>query len=164
MPHPEMDSETGLEIPTLGRTLRLFGRALLLRCPNCGKGPVLQHWLKLRVRCGTCGLRLLRGEHDSFTGSMFVLFTLVGLVSYAVIVAALVLTRATPWDFLQNWLPVIALAEVFAFFPFAKLLWLAFDLALRPVTPSELEWHREADAEFDPSAPAPRAPPPRRRD
>jgi hypothetical protein len=44
---------------------------------------------------------------------------------------------------------VLVLVELFTFFPFAKLLWLAFDLALRPVTPSELEWHRTATREFD---------------
>ena len=148
MTHPEMDSDTGLEVPTLGRTLRLFGRALLLRCPHCGGGPVLQHWLKLRVKCGSCGLRLQRGEHDSFTGSMFILFTLVGLVAYAVLAVTMLVSTATPWDLLEYGLPVLVLVEVVLFFPFAKLLWLAFDLTLRPVTPAELEWHRGAEGEF----------------
>jgi uncharacterized protein (DUF983 family) len=148
MRHPEMDSDTGLEVPTLGRTLRLFGRALRLRCPHCGRGPVLQHWLKLRVKCGSCGLRLQRGEHDSFTGSMFILFTLVGLVSYAVLAVTMLVSTATPWDLLEYGLPVLVLLEVVLFFPFAKLLWLAFDLTLRPVTPTELEWHRGAETEF----------------
>jgi len=31
MRRPEMDSEADMELPTVGRTLRLFGRALLLR-------------------------------------------------------------------------------------------------------------------------------------
>jgi uncharacterized protein (DUF983 family) len=146
---PEMDSETGMVIPTLGRTLRLFGRAFLLRCPHCGKGPVLEHWLKLRVKCGTCGLRLQRGEHDTIMGSVFILFTLVGLVCYACIVLALVVTETTPWDLLENGLPVLTLVLVVALLPFAKLLWLAFDLMLRPVTPAELEWHRTSDAEFE---------------
>jgi uncharacterized protein (DUF983 family) len=107
------------------------------------------------VKCGTCGLRLERGEHDTIMGFALVLFTLVGVVSFAILVIAMVSTRSTPWDFLQNWLPVIALVEVFAFYPFAKLLWLAFDLALRPVTPSELEWHRAATAEFETERDAP---------
>ena len=156
MTHPEMDSETGMEIPTLRRTLRLFGRALLLRCPNCGKGPVLEHWLKLRVKCGSCGLRLQRGEHDSFTGSMFILFTLVGIFGYLAIVVAVMVTKTTPWDLLQNGLPVLAVVELLVLFPFSKLLWLAFDLMLRPVTPSELDWHRAATAEFDTERDAPR--------
>ena len=145
----EMDSETGLVIPTLGRTLRLFGRAFLLRCPNCGRGPVLDGWFKLRFKCGTCGMRLQRGEHDTIMGSVFILFTLVALCSYAIIVIAMLTTRETPWDFLQNWLPVLAIAALLFFFPFSKLLWLAFDLMLRPVTPSELEWHRAATQQYE---------------
>jgi uncharacterized protein (DUF983 family) len=154
--HPEMDSETGLELPTLGRTLRLFGRAFLLRCPHCGRGPVLRHWLGLRVTCGACGLRLQRGEHDTFTGAMFILFTMVGVVSYAAIAVALLVAGTTPWDLLQYGLPLLALVEVLAFFPFSKLLWLAFDLALRPVTPAELAWHRSAATEFETPRDVPR--------
>jgi uncharacterized protein (DUF983 family) len=149
MTRHEMDSETGLELPSVGRTLRLFGRAFILRCPHCGKGPVLQHWLKLRVKCGSCELRLQRGEHDSFTGSMFILFTLVGLVGYAILAITMAATEVTPWDLLENGLPVLVLVELLLFFPFAKLLWLAFDLMLRPVTPQELEWHRASEAEFE---------------
>jgi uncharacterized protein (DUF983 family) len=156
MTHPEMDSETGLEIPSLGRTLRLFGRASRLRCPHCGGGPVLAHWLKPRVKCGACGLRLQRGEHDSFTGSMFILFTLVGLTGYAILAVALAASDATPWDLLEIGLPLLAVVLVVVLFPFAKLLWLAFDLMLRPVTPRELEWHRASEAEFSTERDAPR--------
>ena len=153
---PEMDSDTGLEIPSAGRTLRLFARGFLLRCPNCGKGPVLEHWLRLRVKCGACGLRLQRGEHDSFTGSMFILFTLVGLVGYAILAVTMAVTTETPWDLLEIGLPLLAVVLLLVLFPFSKLLWLAFDLMLRPVTPQELEWHRRADAEFETARDAPR--------
>jgi uncharacterized protein (DUF983 family) len=112
--------------------------------------------MKLRVKCGTCGLRLQRGEHDTVMGFAFILFALVGLFSYAVLVVTLLVTRTTPWDLLQNGLPVLVIVELFAFFPFAKLLWLAFDLALRPVTPSELEWHRSATQQFETERDAPR--------
>jgi uncharacterized protein (DUF983 family) len=149
MKRHEMDSETDLEIPTLGRALRLFGRAFLLRCPHCGKGPVLQHWMKLRVKCGNCGMRLHRGEHDTIMGSVFILFTLVALAAYLAIVLALTLTDETPWGLLDTGLPLLTLALVLVFFPFSKLVWLAFDLMLRPVTPQELDWHRASEAEFE---------------
>jgi uncharacterized protein (DUF983 family) len=155
MPNVEMDSESGMAIPTFGHTLLVFGRAILLRCPNCGGGPVLQHWMKLRVKCGTCGLRLERGESDTVMGPVFILFTLIALFSYAVLVVTLLATRTTPWDLLQNGLPLLVLVELFAFFPFAHLLWLALDLALRPVTPAELEWHRSATREFEAERDAP---------
>jgi uncharacterized protein (DUF983 family) len=144
-----MDSETGLELPSVGRTLRLFGRALLLRCPHCAGGPVLRNWMNLRVKCGSCGLRLQRGEHDTMMGSVFILFTLIGLFSYAVLTVAMLVTRTTPWSLLEYGLPALVLAELFLFFPFSKLLWLAFDLMLRPVTPEEMEWHRSSDVEFE---------------
>ena len=155
MPRIEMDSERGLAVPTLGRTLRMFGRALRHRCPHCGKGPVLDRGLELRVKCGTCGLRLERGEHDTFTGAMFVLFTLVGLICFAAIAVAAAVTRATPWGLLEYGLPVLAIVLVVVLLPVAKLLWLAFDLTLRPVGPAELEWHRAAESEFETERDAP---------
>jgi uncharacterized protein (DUF983 family) len=148
-PRKEMESQQGLVFPSLRRTLVLFGRAFALRCPHCGKGPVLHHWLRLRVKCGTCGLRLQRGEHDSFVGSALILFVLAGFFTYGVLLVALLVTDETPWGLLENGLPLVLLVAVPAFFPFAKLLWLAFDLLLRPVGPDELEWHRAADAEFE---------------
>jgi len=39
--------------------------------------------------------------------------------------------------------------------PFSKLIWLAFDLMLRPVTPAELEWHRTEAAEWSSERSAP---------
>ena len=95
--------------------------------------------LKLRERCGTCGLRLQRGEHDYFVGSMLFLFSLVGiLVLGALVVIILVTSPRVPWDLLQDGLPALALVAVLGLFPVAKLTWLAFDIMLRPVSPDEL--------------------------
>jgi hypothetical protein len=65
-------------------------------------------------------------------------------------------TDETPWDLLQWGLPGLAMVLLLVFFPFSKLLWLAFDLMLRPVTPQELEWHRRSEAEFETERDAPR--------
>jgi uncharacterized protein (DUF983 family) len=148
-PRPEMDSEQDMEIPSLGRTLRLFGRAFTLRCPHCGKGPVLAHWMKLRVRCGHCELRLQRGEHDTVMGFAFILFTMVALAAYVALTVTMLVTRETPWDLLETGLPLLVLALIFVFFPFAKLGWLAFDLMFRPVTRQEMEWHRSAARQYE---------------
>jgi hypothetical protein len=80
---------------------------------------------------------------------MFILFTLVGLIAYAILAVTLVATETTPWGLLENGLPVLTAVLLLALFPISKLLWLAFDLVLRPVTPEELEWHRAAVAEFE---------------
>ena len=149
MANEERQTQTGLVVPGPRQAARLFGRALRLRCPNCGGGPVLQHWLKLRVRCGNCGIRLQRGEHDYFTGSMMILFVLAGtLLLGALVVTLLVTWPEVPWDLLQDWLPVLMIVALPALFPFSKLLWLAFDLMLRPATPEELDWHRAAAGEW----------------
>ena len=146
----EMDSETGLQIPRARDALRHLGRALLLRCPNCGKGPVLKHWLKLHVRCGSCGLRLERGEHDYFMGSMMLNFVMTGGLLLVAIYALLITNGATDstWDILQWGGPVAMVVLPFVLFPWSKLVWLAFDIMLRPVTEQELEWHRAAASEW----------------
>lgn len=157
MANEEMLSKTGLDLPGPKRAALLTGRALLLRCPNCGGGPVLRNWFKLRERCPTCGLRLERGEHDYFTGSILVNFVLSGvlfLVALAVIVVAT--WPDVPWDVLQYLMPLLILVAPVVFFPFAKLLWLAFDLMLRPVNPEELNWHRTTREEWSSEQQTPR--------
>ena len=153
MKRNEIDTHTaGLELPTPGRLVRLLGRALLLRCPNCGKGPVLRHWLKVHVRCGTCGIRLERGEHDYFMGSMLLNFSLTGVLLLIGIAALILSTKPDiDWDLLEWAGPVAMVTLPFLLFPFTKLLWLGADIAMRPVTPEELEWHRSTDAEFSSS-------------
>lgn len=148
-PDQRAHDTAGLELPSVGRTLRLLGRAMVLHCPNCGKGPVLQNWLKLRVRCGSCGIRMERGEHDYFAGSMLLNFCLTGVL-LLVGLAVLIITQSpnVPWDALEWAGPVAMIALPFLLFPFTKLLWLAADIAMRPVTAGELEWHREAAADY----------------
>jgi uncharacterized protein (DUF983 family) len=143
--HPEMETRSGLQLAAPRQAARLLGRALTLHCPNCGRGPVLQHWLKMRVRCGNCGLRLERGEHDYFLGSLMFNFVLAGLLFLlSLLVILLVTWPDVPWDTLEIVLPILIVVAPVALFPFSKLVWLAFDLMLRPLTPEELEWHRTA--------------------
>lgn len=140
-----MHSEAGLAVPRPGRVLRLLWRALRLRCPNCGRGRIPAGWFRMRSRCPACGLRTERGERDYYLGSM--LFNLI--VAEAIFVAALVGVLflswpAVPWDLLEIAAPLLMVAAPIALFPWSKVLWLAFDLAFRPLTDEELAWHREA--------------------
>ena len=57
------------------RAARLLGRALLLRCPSCGRASALRSWFSMRERCPVCGFRLDRGEEGYFLGSL--LFNLI---------------------------------------------------------------------------------------
>ena len=149
MAHEEIESRSELRVARPREIARLFGRALTLRCPHCGGRPVLRHWLKLRERCPKCGLRLERGEHDYFSGSVLFNFIFSELLFAFVFVAYLIAKHGdVDWDTLQFVLVAMFALAPIAMYSISKLLWLAFDLMLRPVTPEELEWHRSAASEF----------------
>ena len=110
---------------------------------------MLRHWLKLHVRCPACGLRTERGEHDYFVGSMMFNFIIAGALFIGILLTMLVVAwPAVPWDAIQVGAPVLIIVFPFLLFPFSKLLWLAFDLMLRPVTPEEMAWHDTEKAEW----------------
>jgi uncharacterized protein (DUF983 family) len=125
--------------PGMRRVFEVLGRAARLKCPHCGRGPVLQHWLKMRARCGNCGLAIERGERDYFIGSM--LFNLVVsemLFAVTFVAVLIVMWPNVPWDTMEWAAPAGMAVAPFLLFPFSKLAWLGFDILLRPVTPDEL--------------------------
>ena len=127
------NEDLGLHPVRGGEALRMFGRALRLHCPRCGGGPVLKHWFKMRARCGNCGRAIERGESDYFIGSMMFNLVLAELVFTAIFVGTLAVTWPdVPWTALQYAGPLGMLVAPFVLFPFSKLVWLAFDLMLRP--------------------------------
>lgn len=134
-----------IEELSVRRAVRLYSRGLTLRCPHCGKGGLLQSWLRLRPKCRGCGLRTDRGEEDFFLGGM--MWNIV-MAEGALLLVALLIGFLTwpdvPWAALQ-WGGVILMALVpFLFYPLSLTVWLASDILIRPVTPEELAWHRES--------------------
>ena len=133
----------------LSRTLRLFGRALRLRCPNCGQGRLFTSWLRMRERCPVCGLKLERGEEGYQVGSYMFNIVAAELAFAAVFVGAVVLTWPTPpWKVLEYGGIALTVVAPFVFFPFSKTLFLAFDLLFRPAGSDDL-----ADPAADPAGP-----------
>ncbi len=134
-----VESARPMSWPGWRRVFEVLWRAMRLRCPHCGRGPVLVHWFKMRARCGTCGLAIERGERDYFIGSM--LFNLVVaemLFAIGFVATLLIAWPNVPWDTLQWAAPLAMGIAPFVLFPFSKLAWLGFDILLRPVTPDEL--------------------------
>jgi len=122
------------------RILRLFARAFLLRCPNCGGGPIFKSWFHLREHCPKCGLALERHEsEDYFLGGMMLNIIVVELVFVGGLILWGVLAWPNPpWDLFEDaGVPFMILAPLL-FYPLSKTLWLAFDLCFRPVRPEEL--------------------------
>jgi uncharacterized protein (DUF983 family) len=125
----------------------LFGRALRLRCPNCGGDRLPERWMKLKLKCGSCGMRTERGEEDYFLGGMMLN---IALAEGLLVVAACILTAVTwpdvPWNVMLWGGLVLMVIAPFFFYPLSLCLWIACDLMVRPLTAGELAWHRNSNA------------------
>jgi uncharacterized protein (DUF983 family) len=126
------------------RAVRILWRGIRLRCPHCGSGGILDGWFKLQHRCPSCGLVLDRGESDYFLGAYLVNLVAVELILTAIMVAIGIATAPdVPWTLLTWGGVVFALVVAIGCYPLTKVLWLAFDVILRPVTREELALGRE---------------------
>lgn len=135
VPSSLRDANEHLELSFGGfsRLFLLVARAVTVRCPHCGKGPVLVHWLRLRPACGHCHKSLERGEPDYFIGGMMFNLILSELLFAGIFIAILVSMWPTvPWDAIQIGAPVGMALTPIILYPISKLVWLAFDLAFRP--------------------------------
>lgn len=149
MTNEELHSRTELTLAEPREIARLLGRALTLHCPHCGSGGVVSSPVKLRARCPSCGLRMERGEHDYFMGSLLFNFVFAELLFAFLFGGYLIVKHGNVnWDVLQYVLGIVVGLAPIATYAISKLLWLVFDLMLRPVTPEELVWHRSERDEF----------------
>jgi uncharacterized protein (DUF983 family) len=92
-----------VEPPSAPPSLILTG--LLCRCPNCGKGPVFDGYIRVREACPVCGQHLAdfeQGDGPAVFVMMILGFVVVGLVLFVEL-------RYTPplWVHGVLWLPVI---------------------------------------------------------
>jgi uncharacterized protein (DUF983 family) len=121
-------------MPDVPRSVsRYFLRALRLRCPHCGGGPVFVRWMKVLPACPSCGISFERGERGYWLGAYLVGLVLVMTVFTAWWLAVLLVTWPdVPWGFLHaSTFVLMGLTPVLAY-PLSHVLFLAFDLAVRP--------------------------------
>ena len=132
--------------PARPRITSLVLRALRLRCPHCGGGPIFVSWSHLVPNCPVCGLGLERGEHGYWLGAYF--FNLMAMETvFSVWVVGFLLSTwpDPPWQLFQAATIALMLVVPFAFFPYSKTLFLAFDLMVRPPTEEDFVLpHEEA--------------------
>jgi uncharacterized protein (DUF983 family) len=89
-------------------------------------------------RCPRCNLALTRKESGYSLGGFWLNMLFAEGTTILLFLVTLVVTWPDPpWTVLQYGLPVLALVSPLAFFPFSKTLFLALDLAVRPVSPDE---------------------------
>ena len=114
-------------------TFQLFGRALLLRCPNCGQREIFQTWFKQKERCPSCQLIFNRGEQGYIVGAYMFNIVIAELIFAAIFVAVLIGTwPRPPWTLLTYGGAAVMILLPLVFYPFSRTLFLAFDLAFRP--------------------------------
>ena len=144
-PDTPRTTESALEMPSLGQTVRIVGRAFRLRCPHCAGAPVLaewrgvRHWSAVRERCTSCGLRYERSDDHYFGGAMFVNLMAAELLFAVTFVAMVLMTwPAVPWDALTYGGAASMVIIPALLYPLSKVLWLAVDVLVRPVEEGEL--------------------------
>ena len=117
----------------------MFARAMRRRCPVCGGGPLFANWLRMKDHCPTCGIRMRRGEDGYTLGALWFNLFLAELITTASFVTTLVRTWPNPpWDLLQIVGPVEAIVMPLLIWPFARTLFLAFDLGIRPLEQKDI--------------------------
>lgn len=85
-----------------------------------------------------------RGESDYFVGAYLFNLCMVELILYVGVFAFVYVTWPNPpWNVIMWVTAVLMIAGCFLCYPFAKSTWLAVDLAIRPLTADELNWHAE---------------------
>jgi uncharacterized protein (DUF983 family) len=131
-------TESALDMPSVGRVLVVAWRTLRLRCPHCGRGPVLKSFNAVHEQCSGCGFRFCRSDDDYFSGAMF--FGMLigeGLAVLGILGMIWITAPNIPWDALQYGIPLVLLGVMVMLFPVSRVVWLAVDVLVRPVEPSE---------------------------
>ncbi len=125
--------------------LSRFARALRLRCPNCGGGPVFVSWVKMCPGCPSCGLRYDREPEGGYwVGSNTInLFATEGVFALVFVGSLLLTWPDPPWELIAWGDVLLMILFPIFFFPFSKTLFVAVDLTFRPREPGDFEQPRE---------------------
>jgi uncharacterized protein (DUF983 family) len=104
---------------------RVLARAVLLRCPRCGRTPLYAGWFRMHEQCAACGFRYER-EQGYFVGAIYInyaatVFVAVGAVLLLDTLVGLSLTRQ-----LVLGIGLCALVPLL-FFRYSRSLWLSID-------------------------------------
>lgn len=146
MPVPISPSDAARPEADLGLMLR---RGLVRRCPRCGGGGLFRTWWAMRERCPRCGVRFVR-EEGYFTGVYLVNFGVVLAVLFVMVMGVALWLGGHPDASALPFLvagTVIAVVVPVVFYPFARTIWAALDLAMTPMELDEILAATEAEDE-----------------
>jgi len=118
----------------------MLKRGLRKRCPRCGSGHLYTSWFRMKDRCPGCGFKFDR-EPGFFIGAYFINFVIAeGFMFVMLMVYIAALNR----DSGTSQVGPIVLGLTFAivcplvFYPFARTIWSAIDLAMSPLELDEI--------------------------
>ena len=115
------------------KAFRYLGRALLLRCPNCGERGIFDSWFRQKDACPRCGITFNRGEQGYIVGAYMFNIVVAELIFAAIFVGTLLLTwPSPPWTVLTYGGAALMVLLPLLFYPFSRTIFLAFDLVFRP--------------------------------
>jgi uncharacterized protein (DUF983 family) len=118
---------------------KLLARGLRARCPVCGGGGLVTGWFRLRETCPTCGLHVDRLE-GQWSGDIGINTIVTFALLYVVLLGGtLVMWGDVNIALLAGIATGVVLVFPVLFIPVAKTLWLAIDLAMRPVQADEVD-------------------------
>jgi uncharacterized protein (DUF983 family) len=127
---------------------RMLARGLVRHCPRCGSGGLFRGYFRMADRCPGCGCHFEgRPEEGFFLGAFTINlaitegFLLLGLFAYIAVLAAGGGDGPPLWPVLTI-AGALAVAMPILFYPFAKTIWAAVDLAL-----NSMEGSRRPDCE-----------------
>lgn len=133
-----MSAPTAPTLPPESSNRLRVGRALLLRCPECGSGGLFTHWLRLAARCPRCALKLDRAHPDHFVGAYLVNLIIAELLFAAVAGSwLLVVWPEVPWGRIEVVAVAVMLGAPLLTYPFTRTVWLAADLIFDPPKASD---------------------------
>jgi hypothetical protein len=118
----------------------MVARGLRKKCPLCGSGGLFTGWFTMRDHCPRCGHRFER-DSDFFFGAYVMNLAITEGLLLVLAIVPLIALLASGED--VNIVPIVvvglaaAVAAPLAFYPFARTIWAAVDLILRPAGATE---------------------------
>ena len=93
-------------------------------------------------RCAVCGFVFMRGNPAYFSGAVFINYLLgAGATIFLFLVVLVTTWPDVPWNVLAYAGPVAAIAIILLLYPVSKMILLAVDVRMRPITEDELMGH-----------------------
>jgi uncharacterized protein (DUF983 family) len=118
----------------------IMRRGFLKRCPRCGGGHLYEGWFRMRDRCPSCGY-LFEREPGFFVGAYLINFAIAEGFLFVLLMGFMLWKNAHPETGLVVPIAVgvaIGIVAPIVFYPFARTIWSAIDLAMTPLELPEI--------------------------